>query len=405
MTTKSLLITGGSLIAAVTVGLVAKSILATPAANQTTINNVITLGAAAEKVKGDSLAWPTGAAKKSFDSLEDANAAARVAAAARINLSVPTVIPGQTNPGGMSSGNLSFSNETGKKHFGLTFNANNGSVVQLFLQNCTNDTITLCKFINCTGYSIRAVNCKNLVVINNFFTMTNFGIRFEQCSGVKFNGNQWLNGNGPATKYQNNFCHFMQAYQCSGHQEYNDNRAENIVGQAIRMHDIFSIDNCSGVKGDSIQVKRNWFRGGQQTPYPGQFDLGGGIMAPDEAGSYYSITDNILVSTGCDAWQAVGTGSAVRFANNIIYNPLVYPSAHDGFSIQGNKTAFAVSGNRVYFKNHGGTVGGNLPGGETVYWLGSSSANPASMGITMSKNIYDTSLTANILPATIITYK
>lgn len=319
----------------------------------------------------------------------------------------PVITPPSTgtNPGGKASNNLVISNETGKKYSGLTFDGGNKGVVQILIQNCTNDTITLCKFINCQGYSIRAVNCKNIVVVNNYFNMTNFGVRFEQCVGIKWNGNQLLNLNGPVTLWQKNFAHFMQAYQCTGHQEYNDNRAENIVGIALRPHDIFSIDNCSGSKGDSIQIKRNWFRGGQQIPYPGGGDKGGGIMGPDEAGSYYSITDNILVSCGTAAWQAVGSGSAVRFENNIIYNNSVYVSAADGFSIQGSKTAFVVKNNRIYWRNKNNNVGDKFTGGETVYWLGSPSANALSMGITMLNNKYDTTLEpAKILPKTIITY-
>ena len=318
----------------------------------------------------------------------------------------PVVTPPNTgtNPGGKASGNLVISNETGKKRMGLTFDGGNKGVVQILIQNCVNDTIMLCTFKNCQGYSIRAVNCKNIVVINNFFTKTNFGARFEQCVGVKFNGNQLLNLNGPAALWANNFAHFMQAYQCTGHQEYNDNISENVLGVAVRPHDIFSIDACSGSKGDSIQVKRCKFRGGQQSPYPNDGALGGGAMGPDESGSYYSITDNIFVSCGTAAWQAVGSGSAVRFANNIIYNNSVYPSARDGFSIQGNKTAFVVENNRIYWRNKNNNVGDKFTGGETVYWLGSPNANPVSMGITMRNNKYDTTLTPDVLPKVIITY-
>lgn len=339
------------------------------------------------------------------DSVEASGQANIQSGLAKINFNATVVIPPtSTNPGGKVSGNLTPTNETGKRYHGLTFDGGNKGIVQILMTNCTNDTVDMNIFKNCQGMSIRVINCKNIVVINNFYTMTNFGVRFEQCSGIKFNGNQLLNLNGPVTLYSNNFAHFMQAYQCSGHQEYNDNRAENITGVALRPHDIFSVDNCSGIKGDSIQIKRNWFRGGQQSPYPGSGDKGGGIMGPDEAGSYYSITDNILVSCGTAGWQAVGSGSSVRFANNIIYNNLVYPSAADGFSIQGNKTAFVVSENRVYWRNKNNNVGNTFTGGETVYWLGSPTANASSMGITMTNNKFDTTLSSSILPSVIITY-
>lgn len=307
-----------------------------------------------------------------------------------------------TNPGGTPTTNLNKSNETGKKYSQLTFNSGNNQTVQLLFTNCTNDTIEWCTFANTTAISARFVNCKNIVFRNNFMTMTNFGVRFENCVGVICNANQGLNLNGANPVYNKNFAHWIQSVNCTGHQEYNDNRLQSIINVALRPHDAISIDNCSGVKGDSIQIKRNWIDGGQQVPFPTSNDTGGGIMGPDEAGNYYSITDNIIRNTGVAGWQAVGTGSSVRFANNIIYNNIVNQVAADGIVILSAKTAFVIQNNRVWWKNkHGNAVQNSQ--GETSYWLGGSPTMP---GVTFIGNKWlDTTIDANTMfSGPIITY-
>src|ERR1051325_10767638 len=133
------------------------------------------------------------------------------------------VAPTVLLPGGLTSRPVTYQ---GKSYFvisGLSFDGAKGSVDLITLNSCSNVHITLCRFANTNGISIRLNNCTNVTVDYNYFNMVNFGVYAYQCAGTKVNYNQGLNLWAPV-KYNGNFAHFVQYNGCSGAgQQINNN--------------------------------------------------------------------------------------------------------------------------------------------------------------------------------------
>src|ERR1700748_2698297 len=154
--------------------------------------------------------------------------------------------------------------------------------------------ITKCRFTNITSYTVLINSASSDITVDScFFNKVAFGV-YATGKIIKVNGNQCLNLN-----WNNNpqmYAHFAQLVGVnSGGNQINNNRIENIVGQAYYPHDIISVFESNGLPGDSIQVIGNWIRGGQ-TAYPSADAGGAGIGLGDYGGSYQVARNNILVN-------------------------------------------------------------------------------------------------------------
>jgi hypothetical protein len=309
----------------------------------------------------------------------------------------------EVNPGGVTSMPLSFSGVSNKIISGLSFDGGGKSVDLITLNNCSNVHITLCRFSNTNGYSISLNNCTNITVDFNFFTMVNFGVHAEGCVSTKVNNNQGLNLWGPVL-YKNNFAHWVQFHNCSGvGQQVNNNKFENVLGVAIHPHDHISIDTCNGTSTSPFQINNNWLRGGQSTGgWPGSGDTGGGIMAPDEAGNYIEVRNNIMDEPGCAGIQAIGTGTNILLDGNIIFNGIKNAVFMNVITVSGTHSAMTISNNRAWVINKNG-VSTIVADGEPYLYMNHATTVP---GVTVKGNTWgDKTLNSSILPIKMITYK
>lgn len=342
---------------------------------------------------------------KSEDSLIEATKAFYAFGSKKLNYTDTVVIvpsPVQTNPGGKVSQPISYNNVNGKKITGFSFDGGKGQVNFITLNNCSNDTITLCRFSNTAANSITLYNCKNIIIRYNFFTMVNFGVHAEACQGTKVEYNQGLNLYGP-TKYNNNFAHWVQYHNCnSGGQSISYNKFESDPGIAVHPHDAISIDASSGIAKDSIMIIGNQLYGGQITAYPSSGDTGGGIMAPDESGNFYVVRGNIMINPGCAGIQSVGSGSGIVLDGNLIYNNVANPVSAQGLTILGSHSNMVVKNMRVWWLNKSKQAI-NRSDGQTGRWYGGSTTIP---GVTQTNNNWlDVSLNTSIIKQPFITYK
>lgn len=340
--------------------------------------------------------FPNATAQAAEDKIVDAAVAQMVTEFGSVDYSAPVVIP-PTNPGGPASNPVTYSSRSNITISNLSFDGGGKSVDLLTLNNCQNVHITMCRFSNTNGDSIRLNNCVNCTVDYCFFTMVNFGVCATNCVGTKVNFNQGLNLWAPV-KYNGNFAHFCQFINCSGAgQEINDNKFQNIDGVAIHAHDIISIYQTSGTSASRVQIKRNLIKGGQWAGgFPNSGDTGCGITAPDVSGSYYDITDNVVVNCGVNGIVCIGTGSNILVDKNIMVNDNKNAKvSYDGFTCTGAKSNIIVSNNRVRWLT--------ASGGYTGYWFGGSSTIPG--GTLTNNNWNDTALTSAIIPDNFLTYK
>lgn len=311
-----------------------------------------------------------------------------------------TTKPPTTNPGGKSSNPVSYSGLNGTTITGLSFDGGGRSVDLITLNNCHNVHITLCRFSNTNGIPVRLINCSNITTDYNFFTMTGFGVDAVGCTGgIKTNHNQGLNLWAPV-KYNSNFAHWVQYYKCSGpDMQINDNALQSVDGVAVHPHDAISIDLTSGTAASPIQILHNRIRGGQVAGgWPGTGDTGVGITAPDEGGSYYVIRGNTVVNSGVNGILCVTTSAAAHIlvdSNTIVNDSKTAKVAYDGFTCTGVKTDITVSNNKVRWLTNKGTY--------TGYWF--NGASTIAGGKLLNNNWNDATLSSNVLPASIITYK
>jgi hypothetical protein len=256
------------------------------------------------------------------------------------------------------------------------------------LTNCTGIHITNCRLANASNYAILLNNCKNITIDYTFMTNVKSGVHVNYGSAIKVNNNQFLNMLGPFPN--GNFVQFVGV--SGGGNQINSNHCEDIawVGHP---QDGLSVYKSNGLPGDSIQVIGNWIRGGQV-----QNDSGGGagIVLGDVGGSYQVARNNTIVNGGFVGAQVQG-GFGIKMDHNTIYSSST-PYSNCGLCY-GNYSGAAsynvnMSYNKIRFYKSNGA--------EQDEWVDTKTAStPAGW----STNIQKASISATILPTTIITMK
>ncbi|MBV8389594.1 MAG: right-handed parallel beta-helix repeat-containing protein [Mucilaginibacter sp.] len=283
-----------------------------------------------------------------------------------------------------TSGAVSYS---GKSNFTISGLSITGGTYCIFLNNCSNVTITNCRLANAAKYEVYMTgNCKNVTMTNCFVTGGVSGVHAENSSTIKINSNQFKNMNGPFPG--GNFVQFVNV--SGGGCQINNNRCEDIAGVG-KPEDGLSVYKSNGLPGDSIQVIGNWIRGGQ---YYNTSGGGAAIVLGDVGGSYQVARNNIVVNGGFVGMQVQG-GSHIKMDHNTIYGG-VTPYSNCGLCY-GNysgasSTDVNISYNKVkYFKTNGQE--------SDAWWDPSTASQPTGW----STNILKANITATILPTAIIT--
>ncbi|HTE00537.1 MAG TPA: right-handed parallel beta-helix repeat-containing protein [Mucilaginibacter sp.] len=261
---------------------------------------------------------------------------------------------------------------------------NGGSQVCINLVGCNNIHITNCRLGNSKTLGIQLSNCTNILIDYNYITNVSTGVYAVGSKTVRVNYNEMKNMQGPYPRGA-----FVQFDNVSGgYNRVSFNKFENIMG-ASYPEDAISMYKSNGIASDPIYIIGNWIRGG------GPSKTGGGIMLGDNGGSYQTASANILVDPG-QYGMAVSGGTNMQITNNSIYakaqsftNVGLYYWNQSGLS----SSAVTISGNKVNFTS--GMYGKNNS------YIGSGSATPTGW----STNTWNASITASILPATIIPYK
>ena len=214
------------------------------------------------------------------------------------------------------SGPISWNKISNQTISGLSFTNLDRTSIELW--ECSNITIKNCKFSNSAYKAITAENAKNLTIENCVFDSIDgvYISGYEKnpfnggtCSGVKFTHNYFKNTIGGVPGHH--AIMFANVDGGNGNQ-INYNSFEQIRGQS-NVDDIVSIFNSNGMQGDSIEVKGNWFRGGDRS-------TGSGIMTGDgeKGGSYVVVRENILCNIVATGIGNAG-GNNITFENNICY--------------------------------------------------------------------------------------
>jgi hypothetical protein len=275
----------------------------------------------------------------------------------------------------------------GKSNFTISGLSISGGTYCIYLNNCSNVTITNCRLANGGKYEVYMTNnCKNVTMTNCYVTGGVSGVHVENSSTIKINSNQFKNMNGPYPG--GNFVQFVNV--SGGGCQINNNRCEDIEGVG-KPEDGLSIYKSNGLQGDSIQVIGNWIRGGQY------YNTSGGaaaIVLGDVGGSYQVARNNIIVNGGFVGMQVQG-GSHIKMDHNTIYGG-VTPYSNCGLCY-GNYSGQAswdvnISYNKVrYYKTNGQ---------EMDMWVDTRTVStPAGW----STNIGKAAISSSILPTTIIT--
>jgi hypothetical protein len=278
---------------------------------------------------------------------------------------------------------------SGKSNFTISGLSITGGTYCIYLNNCSNVTITGCRLANATKYEVYMTgNCKNVTMTNCFVTGGVSGVHVENSSTIKINSNQFLNMNGPFPG--GNFVQFVNV--SGGGCQINNNRCEDIAGVG-KPEDGLSVYQSNGLKGDSIQVIGNWIRGGQ---YYNTSGGGAGIVLGDVGGSYQVARNNIIVNGGFVGAQVQG-GHDIKMDHNTIYSSST-PYSNCGLCYGNYSGASSyninMSYNTVKFYNRYGS--------ESDAWV-DPKAGYTPVG--WSTNILKANITAAILPTTIITMK
>jgi len=283
-----------------------------------------------------------------------------------------------------TSSALSYS---GKSNFTISGKSITGGTYCLYLNNCSNVTITDCRFANATKYEVYMTgNCKNIKMTYCYVTGGVSGVHVENSSTIKINANQFKNINGPFPG--GNFVQFVNV--SGGGNQINNNKCEDIAGVG-KPEDGLSVYQSNGLQGDSIQVNGNWIRGGQYNNTSGG---GAAIVLGDVGGSYQVARNNVIVNGGFVGMQVQG-GTHIKMDHNTIYGA-VTPYSNCGLcygNYSGKSSSDVnISYNKVkYYKTNGQEM--------DAWWDPSTASQP----IGWSTNTLKASISAAILPTTIIT--
>jgi len=260
---------------------------------------------------------------------------------------------------------------------------NGGTVPCISLTNCTNIRITHCKLINSKTLGVSLSGCTNVMIDSNYVANVSTGVYALNSKTIQVEYCQMKNMQGPYPKGA-----FVQFDNVSGtYNRVSHNRFENILG-ASNPEDAISMYMSSGTAADPLLVTDNWIRGG------GPSKTGGGIMLGDNGGNYQTASYNTLVNPG-EYGMAVAGGTNMQVFGNKIYgkaqsftNVGLYYWNQSGLA----STAITINGNKVNFSS--------LTYGLNNLFLGAGNLIPTGWGT----NTYDPTLSASILPATIVTY-
>jgi parallel beta-helix repeat protein len=258
-----------------------------------------------------------------------------------------------------------------------------GTVPSISLYNCYNVHITQNALGNSTNVGIYLYQCYNVTVDYNYITNASTGVYVDHSAGnnIVVNYNQFLNMVGPSPRGQ-----FVQFNTVNGTGDsISYNKGENIASQSSSQEGI-NLYMSNGTSSSPIEVIGNEILGG------GPGSASGGIQLGDTGGSYEVASNNILVNPG-QMGLSISGGDNMSFINNTVYsaeqsftNVGVVVWGQEGYSV----TNPTVSGNKVKFINSSGA--------ENDSWLASGQAAPAGW----SSNVWDASISASILPATLV---
>lgn len=316
------------------------------------------------------------------------NAGGTYAASIVITINSPAAT-GTTTVGGNASPAITA--KTGQIINNITIDLAGGSQDGIVVNGVSNVTIKNVKIINGKGFGIHIYgNAKNITVDGVFISNIGFGLYAQDAQTVKVINSQMLNINGINTS---SLGHAIQFNNVSGAgNQINNNRIESIDGVALHPHDVINVYASNGLPGDSIQVIGNWIRGGQRSLWPTANSGAAGIVVGDLGGSYQVCRKNILVSPGYVGIQAQG-GNHIKVDHNLIYsssNPASLVGMSWGNYSKLSSTDVTYAYNQVKWFN--------LRNLEDDFGQNGS-------GVTLVNNTWGANITADILPATIITMK
>ncbi len=275
----------------------------------------------------------------------------------------------------------------------LSIDVQGASATCINLINCRNMHITRCRLVNSSSYAINLYNCSNITVDSCYIANVGFGVyAVNGCSSIKVNANQLLNINGINTSLLGHAIQFNGV--SGGGNQINNNRIENIDGQAVHPHDQINVFKSNGLPGDSIQVIGNWVRGGQTALWPTSGSGAAGIVVGDVGGSYQVCRNNIVVNGGRIGIQAQG-GTHIKVDHNQIYGRSM-PITQVGLA-WGNWSGVSTSDveysyNKVRWYNFDGSPVHHYE-------------NNKNGAVTLIGNTWNADIDANILPRRIITMK
>ncbi len=251
--------------------------------------------------------------------------------------------------------------------------------------------ITNCKIINAKNFAVLVNNSSNITIDNCLIKNVGFGIYVQGSSKtIKVNNNQIQNINGVNTSTLGHAIQFNGV--SGGGNQINNNRVENIAGQALHPHDQINVYKSNGLPGDSIQVIGNWVRGGQTSLWPTSSSGAAGIVVGDVGGSYQACRNNIVVNGGYIGIQAQG-GKGITVDHNTVYgasNPVTLAGL-----VWGNWSGTSTSG-VVYAYNK--VKWYNSKGSEVDHFENNSNGS-----VNLVSNTWGAGISASVLPATIIT--
>lgn len=341
------------------------------------------------KVTLNQRTFPNLTAEAAENKAIDAGLSAITAAINVIDYSVPvTVPPVSNNPGGKTSGPVVLKSNT--IYDGLTIDLGKTGATAFSGSNVSNVTIRNCKIINginlATAVYITGGN--NINISGNFISNIPQGIVVKNTTGnVVIDSNQFLNIlNTPTTTM-----HPIQFQSVNGAgNKIINNRIEEIASVAPYTHDQISIYQSNGTQTDPIEVAFNWIRGGQQIKNAAGNNGACALGIGDSGGSWQSIHDNIMVNALAIAID--GSGKNLHIFNNQIFAKQVQPQP-----LSVGIVYFGPAGNNVVELNQ---INFTTPNGQK------NNLNPVSSSVKgWNTNIVNAPITADILPAKIITFQ
>jgi hypothetical protein len=263
---------------------------------------------------------------------------------------------------------------------------NGGSSPCIYLVNCYNIHITRSKLVNSSNVGVSLYNCTNIVVDSCYIANVSTGVYANSCRQIQVKANDMLNMMGPMPRGQ-----FVQFNNVNGTgNRISNNHLQNIMGQS-RTEDGINIYKSNGTAADPIYIMANWIVGG------GPSTTGGGINLGEQGGSYQVASYNTLVNPG-QYGMCVSGGSNIHVLSNNIYSQSQWFSNVGIYYWNQSKlpsSAITVSGNKVNF------MSGKLGGISNNYFIGPGNPTPSGW----NTNVWGASISASILPATIINYR